>query len=323
MSSGLEVLDPSKSHSFLSPVKKINDGQDVSSFLSSRAYTQIMTFLFQLNGAMYPRHVRESDGSGRIQAWELGTKEVTFSHGVVQLQSLLQKLEDIIEEAPPDSGPQRFGNTSFRKWFQMAESQTPKLLEQYLPSQVFSIPRDSSEGAQVEDELSSYLLGSFGSAQRLDYGTGHELSFLAFLGCIWMLGGFPQRDVGVEERGIVLGVIEPYVSSYTNTLGFSRRVHPDTSSACIDTSIWSAASSRLITWSRRARTVSGVSTITRFFRTSSDLPNSVPLYPVLINCPPKDLWQTPLILAMLQRRPSSKGNENVTCILRPWASSTT
>lgn len=40
-----------------------------------------------------------------------------------------------------------------------------------------------------------YLLGSFGSPQRLDYGTGHELSFAAFLCGIWVLGGFqPDRD---------------------------------------------------------------------------------------------------------------------------------
>ncbi|KAK5277966.1 Serine/threonine-protein phosphatase 2A activator 1, partial [Cryomyces antarcticus] len=55
-------------------------------------------------------------------------------------------------------------------------------------------------------------MGSFGSAQRLDYGTGHELSFLAFLGCIWKLGGFPRTEAGVEERGVVLGVIEPYLT---------------------------------------------------------------------------------------------------------------
>jgi serine/threonine-protein phosphatase 2A activator len=55
-------------------------------------------------------------------------------------------------------------------------------------------------------------LGSFGSPQRLDYGTGHELSFLAFLGCLWKLNFFPRSEQGVEERGIVLGVFELYLS---------------------------------------------------------------------------------------------------------------
>jgi serine/threonine-protein phosphatase 2A activator len=68
------------------------------------------------------------------------------------------------------------------------------------------------DGVAVLDELTPYLMGGFGSAQRLDYGTGHELSFLAFLGCIWKLGGFtkvPSQD-GSLERSIVIGVVEPF-----------------------------------------------------------------------------------------------------------------
>jgi serine/threonine-protein phosphatase 2A activator len=38
------------------------------------------------------------------------------------------------------------------------------------------------------------------------------LSFLAFVAGIWKLGGFPNSSDGVQERGLVLGVIEPYVS---------------------------------------------------------------------------------------------------------------
>lgn len=71
---------------------------------------------------------------------------------------------------------------------------------------------------KAKDEVSSYLLGGFGSVQRLDYGTGHELSFIAFLGCLWKLGYFKdgQQD-GEIEREIVLKVIEPYVAfTYTD-----------------------------------------------------------------------------------------------------------
>ena len=53
-------------------------------------------------------------------------------------------------------------------------------------------------------------MGSFGSCQRLDYGTGHELSFIAFLGCLWKLGFFNDGPPGEEtERQIVLHVLEP------------------------------------------------------------------------------------------------------------------
>ena len=64
---------------------------------------------------------------------------------------------------------------------------------------------DGEQRATLVDELKFYLLGSFGSAQRLDYGTGHELSFLAFLGALWKLNAFEEG----EERGIVVGVVQP------------------------------------------------------------------------------------------------------------------
>lgn len=57
----------------------------------------------------------------------------------------------------------------------------------------------------IIQELKSYLLGGFGSAQRLDYGTGHELSFLAFLASLWKLGAFVEG----EESMVVIGVIQP------------------------------------------------------------------------------------------------------------------
>ncbi|OAR00649.1 hypothetical protein LLEC1_02419, partial [Akanthomyces lecanii] len=67
--------------------------------------------------------------------------------------------------------------------------------------------------AAARAEIKSYLLGGFGSAQRLDYGTGHELSFVAFLGCLWKLGHFKTDKPEVEvEREIVFSVIQPYLA---------------------------------------------------------------------------------------------------------------
>lgn len=202
----LEILGPSESCQFASPTKLINDGEDMAFWLSSMAYTDIMRFLLQLNISMFP----EKESNGAVESWPLGAQNVQYSPTVVSLQALLKELEKIIEEAPPDPGPRRFGNISFRRWYEIVESRVNEFLKEHLPESVHEFSHSTEVTAL--DELRSYFLGSFGSAQRLDYGTGHELSFLAFIGCIWKLGGFRAADPGVEERGIVLGVIEPYLN---------------------------------------------------------------------------------------------------------------
>jgi serine/threonine-protein phosphatase 2A activator len=205
----LELLDSAKAHEFIVPVKKINDGDDVQFWLKSKAYTDIMTFVLQLNFSMFPQKFSSGD---IIETFELEPPGQTanLSAVVLSLQDLVSKLEKIIDEAPPDPGPRRFGNVSFRKWYEIVESRLPKLLDEHLPEVVLSFGSNQSTEVLSKSELTSYLLGSFGSAQRLDYGTGHELSFLAFIACIWRLGGFPSStSPGFEERGIVRGVIAP------------------------------------------------------------------------------------------------------------------
>jgi serine/threonine-protein phosphatase 2A activator len=206
----LEVLDSLTHHTFATPSKCINEGEDVNFWLTSWAYTDLMTFILQLNAAMFPFKTEEIS----FQVWRLDDTTLRYSDAVNGLRTLIRELETIIQEAPPDPGPRRFGNVSFRTWYKIVEERLDALMEKYVPERALRFA--STGSTSPKDELRAYLLGSFGSAQRLDYGSGHELSFIAFLGCTWKLGGFSQSGLqdeafGVEERGIVLGVIEPYV----------------------------------------------------------------------------------------------------------------
>lgn len=204
----LPIIDSTRSHEFLLPSKRICEGHDLPKFLTSKAYADIGLFVMQLNVAMCPR---KEPGSSRVSQWQLDSS-VPSSEAVRKLQELLEKVDAIIEEAPPETVPRRFGNASFRKWYEILESRVRELLQTYLPANVLQFNAKSKDVSAL-DEVTPYFLGGFGSSQRLDYGTGHELSFLAFLGCIWKLGGFSEGYIedGSLERSIVMGVIEPYV----------------------------------------------------------------------------------------------------------------
>lgn len=216
-SPSLERLDPSRSHVFIKPAKKINDHQDVQFFLTSLAYRDIITFILQLNRSMFPSKVQNDEPSEKaeeiIQTWPLESDAVEFSEPVRRLQLLLSKLETIIDDVPPHTGPRRFGNISFRTWCEQMEVRAADIMDECLPAELLQKGSEVSEDSTAKEELMAYFTGSFGSSQRLDYGTGHELSFLAFLACLWKLNAFAENSPGVEERGIVLGVVEPYVET--------------------------------------------------------------------------------------------------------------
>lgn len=207
---GLKRLVPAQYGGPLEPAKRINDGEDLAFFLTSKAYADIMTFLLQLNRSMMPlRSGLESDGYPLFVAWPTDSGAINLSTPVEKMRKLVKTLVSMLDEAPPETGPRRFGNAAFRKWYKLVETRIPSLLQDALPESVWTHVKDDQGRRDLVNELGAYLLGSMGSSQRLDYGTGHELSFLAFLGCIWKLGGFASDRPGVEERGIVVGIVEP------------------------------------------------------------------------------------------------------------------
>ncbi|POR32262.1 Serine/threonine-protein phosphatase 2A activator [Tolypocladium paradoxum] len=200
----LHLIDLASPPAFAKPSKQINEGPDVARFLTSLAYRDIGTFILQLNHALCPRH---QPGEPLPRRFPLIPGSPTSTPSIRALQTLLADIESLVRQAPPDPGPRRFGNVSFRKWFALVEGR----LDGMLSSGLLGTTLDIGGGA-AREEVASYLLGSFGSAQRLDYGTGHELSFIAFVGCLWKLGFFKDGTQGGDiEREIVLNVIEPYL----------------------------------------------------------------------------------------------------------------
>lgn len=74
---------------------------------------------------------------------------------------------------------------------------------------VSSIPSSAIDPSLLLPELSFHFVSSFGSAQRLDYGSGHELSFLAYLTCLCRLRIFNED----EEQALVTRVFKEYIET--------------------------------------------------------------------------------------------------------------
>ncbi|XWW95668.1 hypothetical protein V2A60_003635 [Cordyceps javanica] len=213
----LEVLDRASLPEFTTPVKRIHESSDVPEFLTSLAYRDIGVFIMQLNHAVCPRRRRDtpvpqtfvlppSSSSSKQE------QHSSISRPVSALQDLLADVERLIERAPPAPGPRRFGNLSFRTWHSLLGDEAEAMLTRGALGETMAAAVAAGGGEAARREVASYLLGGFGSAQRLDYGTGHELSFVAFLGCLWKLGHFTTDKPEAEmEREIVFSVIEPQV----------------------------------------------------------------------------------------------------------------
>lgn len=132
---------------------------------------------------------------------------------MASLHGSLRQMETWIQDFPPQTAQARFGNPVFRKWharlvarsFSIVQSildchQTHSSTQQYSVQVLQDCSEKGFQAASVESqepcddknilELTAYLHDAFGHPVRLDYGTGHESSFMVFLYCLLKLGCF-------------------------------------------------------------------------------------------------------------------------------------
>lgn len=130
----------------------------------SDASFKIFYFLQRLNDS-----VRSSFKSQQESA--------SISPIILKLISAFQILNQIIDETPPISEI-KFSNPSFRIFLEKIKSCIHEIMD--------PITND--------EETAEYFLISFGSWSRLDFGTGNEINFLAFLTCLDSFHYFKEAD---------------------------------------------------------------------------------------------------------------------------------
>ncbi|KAL1949905.1 hypothetical protein VTO73DRAFT_8786 [Trametes versicolor] len=166
------------------PILRIESEGDVQLWKRTSGYEDYISFIRRL--------------AWSVAGYELPYTDTNPNEACTALGLLLGKLDQWIDEIPPQPTPQRFGNLAFRTWGKRFETECDALLRELLPAALHpSIPF-----------ISPYLLTSFGSFTRMDYGTGHETSFMLFLMCLVYLRFVPHQPSA--ERQLVLGVFVQY-----------------------------------------------------------------------------------------------------------------
>ncbi|GAA5858972.1 hypothetical protein JCM1840_006641 [Sporobolomyces johnsonii] len=178
----LLAISTASSTSTSQPRRKIFTEQDIPAWLQSEAYDYIETLIARLAHAVERKKLED---------------ECVESEAVKGIVRFLREAEAWVDEIPLQTSPQRFGNKAFRDWLAKLEEHDEAFQRTLLsPSQLAVLP-----------ELSFQFRSSWGSGARIDYGTGHELSFLAYLLILRLVGVLEAED----EQAMVTRVFAAYM----------------------------------------------------------------------------------------------------------------
>lgn len=156
-------------HRFLEPQKAVKTITDMAIWEKSEAYMEYTGFIATLNESIKGKPL---------------SVDCKISSNVNKIVDLLHKIEKIIDEFPPVEQPQRFGNSAFQDWLAKIKQNSTQFLQEALDIQLHL----------AIAEIKVYLVESFGNATRIDYGTGHEMSFIMFLCCLYKIGYLNTED---------------------------------------------------------------------------------------------------------------------------------
>ncbi|KKA30457.1 hypothetical protein TD95_000641 [Thielaviopsis punctulata] len=181
----MPVLPDPSSLTFQVPSRRILSKKDHELFLTSPANTLIQAWIFGLTDAVVG-----------IPCSAVADNE-KLSPAVLQLLKILDEIEGMVQQAPPDEqAGSRFGNKAFRTFVDLIKSRMAD----------WHAALGLADAAAVA-ETSTYLAQAFGNRMRIDYGSGHELNFMIWLLCLFQLRLLDTSDF----KALALRVFKQYL----------------------------------------------------------------------------------------------------------------
>ncbi|XP_059069922.1 uncharacterized protein LOC131073651 isoform X2 [Cryptomeria japonica] len=159
----------SQPYNFQVPQKRIRSPQDIEKFHLSDSGRTFLGFIVALNDSIRGHKISDPCIESPI---------------VKAIVEVLETMSNWVDEIPPLQQPARYGNPAFRLWQERLRQEGLELVLKLLPEEI--------SGAVIE--IFPYFADSFGSAMRIDYGTGHEVNFAAWLLCLARLGLIVEED---------------------------------------------------------------------------------------------------------------------------------
>lgn len=153
------------------PVRRILTAADHALFTASGTHGLVLAFIRDLNTAVYNR------GNSQVPD--------PLPPLVAELSRVLDRVRQVVDQFPPeDAGGSRFGNKSFRAFYdrvaELAQDWGAAILHACSPpSQGWG--GDEEKVKAAAREIMGYFCEAWGNRTRIDYGSGHELNFVCWM----------------------------------------------------------------------------------------------------------------------------------------------